>query len=58
MILDNIADGEPIPTLVRSYPTLQAVDILAALAYAAELARELIVVLPDAACCASRSINR
>ena len=39
VILGNIADGEPIPTLVRSYPTLQAVDILAALAYAVELAR-------------------
>ena len=49
VILDNLAAGESIPAMLRSYPTLQAADIQAALAYAAELARERIVVLPDAA---------
>ncbi|PZN85926.1 MAG: hypothetical protein DM484_01195 [Candidatus Methylumidiphilus alinenensis] len=49
VILDNLAAGETIPTILRSYPTLQSVDIQTALAYAAELARERIVVLPDAA---------
>ena len=49
VILDNLADGKPVPAILRSYPTLQAVDIQAALAYAAELARERIVVLPEAA---------
>jgi uncharacterized protein (DUF433 family) len=49
VILDNLAAGESVPALLGSYPTLQAADIQAALAYAAELARERIVPLPDAA---------
>lgn len=49
VILDNLAAGEPIPAILRSYPALQTADIQAALAYAAELHRERVVVLPDAA---------
>ena len=49
VILDNLAAGEPVAAILRSYPTLCADDIQAALAYAAELARERIVMLPDAA---------
>ena len=49
VILDNLAAGESISVILRSYPTLQAADIQAALAYAAELDLERIVVLPDAA---------
>ncbi len=40
VILDNIAAGVPYAELMRSYPGIQEPDILAALAYAAELARE------------------
>lgn len=40
VILDNLAEGLGRDEIVRSYPTLQPVHIDAALAYAAELARE------------------
>jgi uncharacterized protein (DUF433 family) len=40
IILDNLAAGEDISTILRSYPTLSAEDIQAALQYAAELVRE------------------
>jgi uncharacterized protein (DUF433 family) len=49
VILDNLAAGETVATLLDSYPTLRAEDIQAALSYAAELARERIVTLPEAA---------
>ena len=49
VILDNLAVGETVATILRSYPTLQAEDIQAALSCAAELARERIVVLPEGA---------
>jgi uncharacterized protein (DUF433 family) len=49
VILDNLAVGETVATILRSYPTLQAEDIQAALSCAAELARERIVVLPEVA---------
>jgi uncharacterized protein (DUF433 family) len=39
-ILDSLAEGASRDEILRSYPTLQAVHIEAALAYAAELARE------------------
>jgi uncharacterized protein (DUF433 family) len=48
IILDNLAAGEEISTILRSYPTLKAEDIQAALQYAAELVRERIVALPGA----------
>jgi len=48
VVLDNLAAGETVEAILRSYPTLQARDIQAALGYAAELARERIVALPGA----------
>jgi uncharacterized protein (DUF433 family) len=39
-IVDNVAAGVPRDEILRSYPTLEDADIEAALAYAAELARE------------------
>lgn len=40
VILDNLAAGHDADEIVGSYPSLRAEDIRAALAYAAELARE------------------
>jgi uncharacterized protein (DUF433 family) len=48
VILDNLAAGEPVDAILRSYPTLRGEDIQAALGYAAELARERMVALPGA----------
>lgn len=45
-VVDNVAAGVPRDEILRSYPTLKEADIEAALAYAAELAREGIVDLP------------
>ena len=46
VILDNLAAGVPHEELLQSYPSLQEPDIQAALAYAAELAREGTAELP------------
>ena len=46
VILDNLAAGVPHEELLQSYPTLQELDIEAALAYAAEVAREGTADLP------------
>ena len=46
VILDNIATGVSHAEIIRSYPPVQESDIQAALAYAAELAREGTVDLP------------
>ena len=46
VILDNIAAGADRAEVLASYPSLRAEDIDAALAYAAELAREGTVELP------------
>jgi uncharacterized protein (DUF433 family) len=40
VILDNLAEGLSREEILRSYPTLEPIHIDAALAYAAELARE------------------
>ncbi|OLB34648.1 MAG: hypothetical protein AUH11_17545 [Acidobacteria bacterium 13_2_20CM_57_17] len=45
-VVDNVAAGVPRDEILRSYPALKEVDIDAALAYAAELAREGTVDLP------------
>ena len=39
-ILDSLAEGASCAEILRSYPSLRPVHIEAALAYAAELARE------------------
>ena len=39
IVLDNLADGESADAILASYPSLAPDDVLAALAYAAELAR-------------------
>lgn len=49
VILDNLAAGESVARLLASYPTLRQEDVEAALHYAAEMARERVVVLPGAA---------
>ncbi len=49
VILDNLAAGQTAAAILRGYPTLQPDALQAALAYAAELARERIVALPDVA---------
>ena len=48
-ILDNLAAGVGHEEILRSYPTISAADIRAALEYAAELARERLVRLPTGA---------
>jgi uncharacterized protein (DUF433 family) len=46
VILDNLAAGVPRQEIIESYPPIQEPDIQAALAYAAELAREGTADLP------------
>ena len=46
VVLDNLAAGLSASEIVRSYPSLQPDDVAAAMAYAAELARERIVPTP------------
>lgn len=46
-VIDNIAAGASREEILQSYPALQSADIDAALAYAAELAREGSVDLPS-----------
>jgi uncharacterized protein (DUF433 family) len=46
VILDNLAVGVPREEIIGSYPPVQELDIQAALAYAAELAREGTADLP------------
>jgi uncharacterized protein (DUF433 family) len=46
VVLDNLAAGLAPDEIIRSYPSLQSEDITAAVAYAAELARERVVPTP------------
>jgi len=46
IILDNLAVGRTPDEVIASYPSLTHDAIRAALAYAAELARERVVALP------------
>ena len=45
VILDNLAAGASPAEIIKSYPSLTLVDIQAAIAYAAELARERVVLV-------------
>jgi uncharacterized protein (DUF433 family) len=49
VILDNLAAGVSREEILESYPSLASEDIEAALAYAAELARERVVPLSGGA---------
>jgi uncharacterized protein (DUF433 family) len=46
VILDNLAAGVTSDEILRSYPSLTREAIQAAIAYAAELARERVTALP------------
>jgi uncharacterized protein (DUF433 family) len=46
VVLDNLAAGLDTAELLKSYPTLSAEGVQAALEFAAELARERTVYLP------------
>ncbi len=43
VVLDNLAEGESEADLLRQYPTLRTEHLRAAIAYAAELARERVI---------------
>lgn len=43
VILDNLAEGASEDEILKSYPSIVADDIKAAIAYAAELSRERLV---------------
>lgn len=47
VILDNLAVGLDYEEIMASYPSLQLEDIRAAVAYAAELSRERVIMMPD-----------
>lgn len=50
VILDNLAANVPAEEILRNYPTLRPDDLQAAIAYAADLARERVIPLvPGAA---------
>lgn len=49
LILDFLAGGQTENEILAAYPQLQPEDIRAALAYAAEITRERIVPVPNAA---------
>ena len=44
VVLDNLAAGQSLNDILQLYPTLQKDDVAAAIAYAAELARERVVL--------------
>ncbi len=46
VVLDNLAAGLTHEQMLQSYPSLHREDIHAAIAYAAEIARERIIILP------------
>lgn len=46
VVLDNLAAGETAQAILAEYPSLKPDHISAAMAYAADLARERIVPLP------------
>lgn len=44
VVLDNLAAGQSADDIVKLYPTLKREDVAAAMSYAAELARERVVL--------------
>ena len=49
VILDNLAAGISVDEILTSYPSLDRLDIQAAIEYAAEIARERQIILPEKA---------
>ncbi|MBM3127312.1 MAG: DUF433 domain-containing protein [Chloroflexi bacterium] len=49
LILDFLANGETIEGILQEYPHLTREDVLAAIAYGAEMSRERFVEIPMAA---------
>lgn len=49
VILDNLAAGLSAEEVMTEYPALQAEDVRAAIAYAADIARERLLPLRDSA---------
>jgi len=49
VILDNLAAGGSTAEIVKSYPSVRAEDVAAAVAYAADLVRERVVATPAGA---------
>ena len=49
VILDNLAAGVSADEILTSYPSLERLDIQAAIDYAAEIARERQIILPEKA---------
>ncbi|HMV45039.1 MAG TPA: DUF433 domain-containing protein [Leptospiraceae bacterium] len=45
VILDNLAAKEPIASILKSYPSLKEEHIYASIQYAADLARERVVLI-------------
>ena len=46
VILDNLADGQTLDEIVQAYPSVTIGAVRAAIAFAAELARERQVTMP------------
>jgi len=46
VILDNLAAGRTTAEIIQSYPSVRPEDVAAAVAYAADLARERVVETP------------
>lgn len=46
LLLDQMAAGEGVEDILRNYPQLTREDLLAAIAYGAEAARERIIPVP------------
>lgn len=46
VVLDNLAAGLAVDEIIRSYPSITAETIRAAVAYAADLARERVLPMP------------
>ena len=46
VVLDNLAIGQTIEEILKSYPSLSREAILATLAYAAEISKERMIAIP------------
>jgi len=46
LVLDMLATGASVPDILEEYPGLEEADVLACIAYGAELARERFIDIP------------